>query len=105
MSYPVNISDGLMERLEPLLSRRRLQIEEVVEFYLNSLVIAEEKGKVFGLDDIMPIGKFKGSRIGDIVKIEPRYMGWLISESSTFFLDHAAQRELNSVLAGEGYDT
>lgn len=75
------LPSSLLLKLDPILKERKLKLEEVVALYLRSLVNAS--GKALALDSEMPIGKYRGATVESIIRAEPRYMAWLISQDNT----------------------
>ena len=58
---------------------------------------AYEKSKELGLEDSMPIGKFKGVKIEDYIQANPWSVTWYI-ENGIIVLNDEAHEALNSEL-------
>jgi hypothetical protein len=94
----VLIPRKLYEDLLVLVADRGVLIEDMILMYLRSLVTASEKARAVSLTDEMPIGKYKGTPLDTLIRVEPQYVAWLVSNSTTFQITPEAHCLLEEIL-------
>lgn len=52
---------------------------------------------LFGLQDRMPFGQYKGLLVEDIIRADARYIRWLCGESDKFELSYQAQQFMDDM--------
>lgn len=77
----------LFDQLDEIAKDRNTTIDNLVKSRMMALVNMVQKGKELCLYDIMPIGQYKGMMVEDMIRADPRYVGWLVSVSDSFALD------------------
>jgi len=50
--------------------------------------------KELDLFDTMPFGKYQGLTVGRVIQDDPRYLMWLIKNSTQFFINHKTKDTL-----------
>ncbi len=55
--------------------------------------------KELELMDTMPFGKYQGLTLARVIKDDPRYLMWLIKNSTQFFMSHTAVDALTTSFA------
>ena len=55
------------------------------------------KAWLFGLQDLMPFGQYKGLQVESIIRADPAYVRWLCGESDKFDLSKTAQEFLDEM--------
>lgn len=93
----VEIDEGIYESLKSIGVMRDIHPDTIIEMKLLAYIRAYERGQVFGPTDIMPYGQYKGYVIEEVIKVDPRYVCWLLTESAIFQLNEDAIDLLNSL--------
>ena len=88
----VEIPDGILAALEEIARIRGISVEDIVRLQLTGYVNAFERGKVIGLHDKMPYGKYEGLLLKEIILGDPRYIAYLISNSDRFRVSEEAHK-------------
>ncbi len=63
---------------EKLTQERGIELETFVAIYLRMIVRAS-KG-ILGLSDLFGFGKYTGEKVEDVIRIDPSYVLWLITQ-------------------------
>jgi uncharacterized protein (DUF3820 family) len=48
--------------------------------------------RVLGVDDLMPLGKYKGHTVQEVIEEDPEYLVWAEEESSMDFDEEVLQQ-------------
>lgn len=99
----IEIDEGIYAALQSIGQMREVEADKIIEMQLLSYIRAYERGQVFSPSDPMPYGKYKGYLIEEIVRVDPRYICWMISESPIFKANDEVIELLNS-LKGDDED-
>lgn len=54
----------------------------------------EDNVTVFGMDDVLTFGKYKGETVRQIAETDPRYLRWAFDNIDWFDLDEEVQEEV-----------
>jgi len=98
----VNLPKRLVEDLETLLMERHLTIDDVCRLYLRSLVTQNKSLRAVDLDDEMPYGKYKGEALAVIIKTDPQYISWFLSNGKSFKITPEALALLEEITQTAG---
>ena len=98
----VSIDQGLYNALEAIASMRETTVETIMEMQLIAFVRAYERGQIFEPDDVMPYGQYKGFKVGDMIKVNPRYVNYLLSNSPIFRLSEASINLMSQLAVNNG---
>lgn len=82
-----NPTPASTELFAEICDRRGIEPSVMFEIMCRHFAVKEF---LFGLQDNMPFGKYKGLRIEDIIRADPSYIRWLCGESDKFDLSKAA---------------
>lgn len=63
-----------------LLSERGIELETYLSVYLRTILRAGKS--ILGLNDAMTFGKYSGEKVENIVRIDPNYMTWIVTQDS-----------------------
>lgn len=78
---------GLYAGLEAIAKMREIDTYKLIEMQLQKFVRAYERAQVLKPTDTMPYGQYKGYFVSDVIKADPRYINYLLANSSNFALD------------------
>lgn len=98
VDVPLEIPADTYNKLQPLLQRRGVQIQDLINLHLRSLVTLDERSKAYTLQDEMPFGQYKGENVELVIRANPRYAAWLVNTSETFHFDQDAIDLINAIL-------
>lgn len=93
----VPIDRGLFEALEAIGGMRDIHPHTIIAIQMTAYVRAFERSQVLMLRDIMPYGQYKGELVEDVIKVNPRYIQYLVANSNNFRLDTDAIELLESL--------
>lgn len=94
----LQIPIGLYNELIPILNQRGVSMPQLLMFHLRALVNAENKHRTLSLHSIMPFGQYAGEIVETIIRINPRYVSWLLTSANPIVLDGDAQRLLEELI-------
>lgn len=75
---PVYLPNDLVLTARQKLSERNIELETFLQIYLR-MILRASKG-ILGLQDEFGFGKYRGEKVEEIVKIDPSYVAWLITQ-------------------------
>ena len=78
---PSKVVKAAREKLE---DGRGLELETYLSMYLRIMLRSKNN---LTLTDVMPFGKFSGEIVEDVVRAEPTYIAWLISQGGKTSFD------------------
>lgn len=84
---PLQVDGGILSAMQEIAELRGMDVNKLIEMQLRMYVNAFERCKIFGLDTIMPYGKYQNNRVEDIIRADPRYVNFLLSSPGSFQLD------------------
>ncbi len=99
-SYRLRIPSEMAAQLEEILAERKLTVEDMTLLYLRSFLLNAVKDRCMMLHDKMPFGKYQGSSLELIIKSDPNYIVWLLSNSKSFAIEIEAMELLKDVMEG-----
>lgn len=76
--YPVYLPQELIISAKQKLSERNIELETFLQIYLR-MILRASKG-ILGLQDEFGFGKYRGEKVEEIIKIDPTYVAWLITQ-------------------------
>lgn len=90
----------MVRDLEVLASDRGISVDKLVQIHLDKLLAQAQGGreKLYNLQDVLDFGQYKGYRVEDIVRGDPRYMAWLSGTSEWFTLSAEAENLLEDYI-------
>jgi hypothetical protein len=95
------IPRGLYESLQAIGDMRDVHPETIIRLHMMAYVRAYLRHQLFQAGDVMPYGQYKGALIEDVIKVNPRYIHYLIANSDTFKLDKDALELLETLDTGD----
>lgn len=93
----VQIDEGILAALKEISDIRGIEVERIINIQLYSYISTFERSKIYGLWEEMPFGKYRGIVIEEVIRTDPRYLNWLLSESDIFRLSDPAQKLLEAI--------
>lgn len=99
----ITLDEGVYNALLEIGASRDVHIETIIDLQLLAFVRSYERGQILRPEDAMPYGQYKGSLIQDVIKVNPRYVAYLLSNSSNFRLSEEAIQLLNYVYEDDEY--
>ena len=97
MVVKVRIDPKLAHRVEEFLSARGLTLDQAVGLYLRAMINTSASARALRLKDAMPYGKYRGEIIETIVRVQPDYIAYLVSNSTQTRWDPEVLRLLEEV--------
>lgn len=83
----VRVDPRLATRVEVYLKQRGLTLDQAVGLYLRAMINTSERSRSLRLSDMMPFGKYAGERVEVILRAEPSYIMWLITNNESIRWD------------------
>jgi hypothetical protein len=96
-SVKIKIDDSLHEKLESLANSRGIEVDTIVSIQLRAYVNVCERGRTLGPNDPMPYGQYREIKVGDVIRVNPRYINYLLANSETFKLNEEALGLLDEI--------
>jgi hypothetical protein len=94
----VNIPTDVYNTIERLMKDRGSTVHKWIELQL--IALSRSTGLI-RLKDKMPFGKYNGATVEDVVRCDPKYIEWLLTNSTTARFDF----EVNELVAEvQGYE-
>lgn len=81
-----------------LCNRRELHPEQMFRVMLRGYI---KRQVLFDLGDELNFGKYNGLRLEEVLRADPRYIRWLLGESSWFRITERAEAVLTLIEDGE----
>jgi len=97
----IRVPPDLAAELDLILNERKLSIEDAALLYLRSMVANATRDRCLFLSDKMQFGKFKGSTLETVIKAQPDYVVWLLTNSKSFSIEIEAMELLNDIMSGD----
>lgn len=90
----------MVRDLEILALDRGISVDKLVQIHLDKLLAQAQgtKEKIYNLRDTMDFGQYKGYKVEEIVRGDPRYMAWLAGTSEWFTLSNEAESLLEDYI-------
>lgn len=57
---------------------REIELETFISIYLR-MILRTTKGTL-GLDDEIRFGKYYGEKVNDVVRVDPHYIAWIVTQ-------------------------
>lgn len=90
----VTVEGRLLESLINISNDLNISVDQLVHIKLTAFINAYARGQSLGINDPMPYGQYRGLSVGEIIKVDTRYINWLVSNSDIFILDEEATQLL-----------
>ena len=101
----VTLDEGVHAALLEVAKIRETSIETIMDLQLLGYIRSAERGRIIELQDLMPYGQYKGALLEDVIKVNPRYIQYLLSNSDTFRISEEAIKLLNKLDDHDEYIT
>lgn len=99
ITVDIILPQELLDKALPILEKRDLELSAFVAVHLQGLVTGAKANRPLALADEMPLGKYKGAVVEDIIRADPKYIAWLLGNAERFGMDTEATELLNELLA------
>lgn len=77
LTAPIYLPASLIAEATEKLGEREIELETFVAIYLRMVLRSKT---ILDLEDIIPFGKYQGEIVEHIVRIDPSYVQWLITQ-------------------------
>lgn len=93
----VKIPEGTVEALKEIGRIRGVDWELIVQIQLNAYINAFERTKILDVDSVINFGKYRGNTVETVIRVDPGYWRYLISEETSYKLSERAVELLESM--------
>lgn len=98
-SRSIQVSTEFYEKLSEIATSRGVGLEDLLRIAIAGTV---KIIRTLGLDDILEFGKYRGELVENVIRIDPRYMNWVVG-NTCYGLDEEAQDLLDEISSdGDG---
>ena len=95
----LNLETEVYYQALKILGYRETTLEAFIELQLRMLINTDSEYQIYHLSDVLPFGQYRGSRLEDIIKGNPKYVAWLCTAAERpITLDYAAQKMLENLM-------
>lgn len=92
----INLPADLVQRArEKLEMEREIELETFIAIYLRMMLRVKN---ILRLNDTFPFGKYNGEIVEHVVRIDPNYVAWLISQDGRTKFDPEVLTLTNEML-------
>jgi len=94
----MTLDRDIVEAFEELCEKRGLEPEQMFRVMLAGFT---RRKVYFNVGDELNFGKYNGLRLEEVIRADPRYVRWLLGESSWFQITASAECLLAAIEEGE----